>query len=356
MSNTKGEPVKKKSAKRGKGFSVTYTSLRYLAMLEFIPRYPEKVSVDEIMQSLYRREFEIDKRSIQRDLEKLAKPFQLYSSRDGRSKLWSYSDDAPVRFFPSMDEHTALSFQLIQAFLKPLLSPETLDSIAPLFKKSAELLSHRTEFTARWQEKIHVLPLGLSRQPPTIDPEIQETVYQALLYENPLHIFYRPRNSKSIKEYSISPLGLVIRDYVSYVVAAMHDGSQIRQFALHRFKKAYWEDVDVVKYLRPAGFNLAAYAKEEFGFQMGESKTLDLELWLDKDAAKSVGECPVSKRQKLVEQTDGNFLLSATVPNTLELRRWIHSLGQQAEVLQPGFLRAKFAEEFAAMSKRYKTK
>lgn len=353
MSNTKDEPVKMKNSKRGKGFSVVYTSLRYLAMLEFIPRDPESVLVEEIMQALGRRGFEIDTRSIQRDLNKLALSFKLVSSKDGRSRRWSYSDDAPVRFFPSMDEHTALSFQLIQAYMQPLLAPETLDSIAPLFKKSAERLSQRSEPPARWKEKIHVLPLGLPRIPPRIDPEVQEEVYQALLWELPLRIHYRARNSERFKEYFITPLGLVIRDYVSYVVAAMNDDGSIRQFALHRFKDAVTEDDG---YLRPPGFNLAAYAKEEFGFQIGASKTLDLELWLDKEAAVSVAECPISKRQSLVEQADGNFLLSATVPNTLELRRWIHSLGQQAEVLQPAFLRAKFAEEFAAMSKRYKTK
>lgn len=352
MPNAKDELVKRKKPKREKGYSTVYTALRYLDMLEFIPR-EEAVSVEEVMQALERRGHLIDKRSVQRDLQKLAKTFSLVSSKDGRSRRWSYSEKAPVRFLPAMDEHAALSFQLIQAYMQPLLAPETLDSIAPLFKKSAERLSQRSEPPARWQEKIHVLPLGLPRIPPKIDPEVQFQVYQALLWELPLRIHYRARNSRSFKEHFITPLGLVIRDYVSYVVAAMNDTGPIRQFALHRFKDAELEDAE---YLCPDGFNLAAYANEEFGFQMSKSKTLELELWLDKEAARSVDECHISKRQSLVEQADGNFLLSARVPNTLELRRWIHSLGQQAEVLKPDFLRADFADEIAAMSKRYKTR
>lgn len=353
MINMNDKPNKRKSAKRGKGFSVVDTSLRYLAMLEFIPKDPEEVTVEQIMQALDRRGFSIDKRTIQRDLNKLAESFELGSWKDGQSRRWSYSEKAPVRLFPSMDEHTALSFQLMQAFLQHLLPPETLDSIDPWFKKAAVRLSQRKEVAAKWQEKIHVLPLGLPRQPPTIDTKVQEEVYQALLWELPLRIHYRARNSERFKEYFISPLGLVIRDYITYVVAAVNDDGSIRQFVLHRFKDAECEDAE---YLRPTLFNLKAYAKENFGFQMSESPTVDLELWMDEAAAKSVAECPVDKRQKMVEQTDGSFLLLATVPNTLELRRWIYSLGNQVEVLQPSHLRNDFSVEIAAMSERYKAK
>ena len=350
MTTTKDEPVKNKKPKKNKGTSIVETSLRYLDMLEFIPR-DVTVSVKDIEQALERRGYSIDKRTIQRDLNKLAKSFNLRCSRLGKSMLWSFSDDAPVRFFPSMDEHTALSFQLMQSFLKPLMAPQTLDSMEPFFKKSAELLSQRTEVAARWQEKVHVMPLGLPRQAPVIDPDVQETIYQALLHENPLLILYLPRNAKKAKEYLISPLGLVVRDYVSYVVAAMHHDGSVRHLPLHRFKNVDWEGVS---YIRPAGFNLAAYASDSFGFQMGESPTLDLVLWMDKDAAVSVAESPISKKQNLVEQADGGLLLSAIAPNTLELRRWIHSFGNQVEVLEPGYLRVEIAEKIAAMSDRYK--
>jgi predicted DNA-binding transcriptional regulator YafY len=353
MAKMKEVPVKRKSAKRGEGFSVVDTSLRYLEMLEIIPRDPDEITVEAIMQVLERRGFSINKRSIQRDLHKLAPIFKLLPSGNERPIRWSYSDKAPVRLFPSMDEHTALSFQLMQAFMQHLLPPETLDSINPWFRKAAERLSQRKEVAARWQEKIHVLPLGLPRQPPAIDPKIQDEVYQALLYELPLRIHYRGRNSERFKEYLISPLGLVVRDYVSYVVAAKNDDGELRQFLLHRFKDAEIEDGE---YYRPNMFNLKAYAADKFGFQLGPSATMDIKMWLDKDIAINVAECPVDKRQALTEQADGSFLLSATVPNTQELLRWIYSLGNQAEVLQPLTLRNKIKGEFAAVSKRYQTR
>ena len=352
MENMKVESVKKNSPKRGEGFSVGKTSDRYLEMLELIPKEPDEVTAGEIMQVLERRGYNIDIRSIQRDLHKLAPIFRLVSSNE-KPKRWSYSEDAPVRMFPSMDEHTALSFQLMQAFMLHLLPPQTLDSINPWFKKAAVRLSQRKEVAARWQEKIHVLPLGLPRQPPTVDPRIQDEVYEALLYELPMRIHYRGRSSERFKEYLISPLGLVVRDYITYVVAAKNDDGELRQFLLHRFKDAEIEDGE---YYRPDLFNLKAYAKEKFVRQLGPSATMDIKLWLDKDAAISVAECPVDKRQTLSEQADGSFLLTATVPNTQELLRWIYSLGNQVEVLKPDFWRNKVKDEISAALERYQAK
>lgn len=358
MPTTKDEPLKKKP-KKSKGASVDKTALRYLDMLEFIPR-EDDVSVEEIKQALERRGYVIDKRTVQRDLNKLAKTFNLQSSRgDGPSKRWSYAQDAPVKFFPSMDEHTALSFQLMQAFLKPLMAPETLDSMEPFFKKSAELLSQRTEVAARWQEKVHVIPLGLPRIPPTVNHDVQKVIYQALLHEQPLRVHYRSRSSEVYKEHLVSPLGLVIRDHVSYLVLVMNKSGHLGCWPLQRFKDAK-EDLNA-EYSRPDSFNLAAYAKENIGFKMsnaptvmGESPPLELELRMDEISAVSVAECPVSARQTMSKQADGSFLLSASVPDTHELRCWIRSLGQRVEVLAPGHLRAEIAEEIASMFQRYK--
>ncbi len=72
--------------------------------------------------------------------------------------------------------------------------------------------------------------------------------------------------------------------------------------------------------------------------------------YLDKQSAFSVAECPLADRQELVPDGDG-FSLTAVVPNTLELRQWIRSLGPSAEVLEPGFLRTQIAEEIDALSR-----
>lgn len=47
------------------------TTLRYLEMLQLVPRYPQSISTGELQQKLAEQGFDINVRSIQRDLEKL---------------------------------------------------------------------------------------------------------------------------------------------------------------------------------------------------------------------------------------------------------------------------------------------
>lgn len=328
---------------------MTDTSLRYLATLEVIPRYPESITVDQIMLALDRRGFSIDKRSVQRDLLKLSIPFKLICEQEGKQNLWSYDPDKPPSMFPAMDEHTALSFQLVEGSLKNMMPPETVDSMEPWFRMAGERLSSRRGDTAKWQEKIHILPPGLPRLAPRINPDVRDEVYQAILHEYPLNIHYRSRESKASKEHVISPLGLVVRDHVIYLVAAMNEGGSILQFVLHRVKDVQPAEVD---YMRPVAFNLSSYVDEKFGFPLGTSPTFSLKLKLGKQSAISVSDCPLVANQTLVPNGDG-AVLSAEVRNTLELRQWIRSLGIQAEVLEPGFLRAEFAAEAAELASRY---
>ncbi len=40
-------------------------------------------------------------------------------------------------------------------------------------------------------------------------------------------------------------------------------------------------------------------------------------------------------------------------PNTSELKQWLWSMGPEAEVIEPGFLRKEFEEKIASMAKKY---
>lgn len=325
------------------------TAFRYLTMLEYIPREPAFVTVKDVMAEVERQGFSIDRRSVERDLRKLAFMFKMVCDETERPHRWFFPHDVKPSMIPGMDDHAALSFLLMKSFLQPLLPPETLEMIEPWFRKAGERLASRKGNIAKWHEKIHVLPPGLPRQSPRISPEVQEEVYQAVLREFPLRLVHRPRDAKGPKEYLVSPLGLVVRDHLVYLIAALNESGRILQFALHRTQKT--QTVEET-YHRPQGFNLQIYVEENFGFPMGAPRLLELKLRLLKQGAISVSECPLASNQELV--ADGEcFVLTADVPNTYELRQWIRSLGAGAEVIDPGFLRDEFAKEALALARAY---
>lgn len=339
------------------------------AILQMIPRAPNKISTEKILEKLSAAQFEVDLRTVQRNLQTLlaSKEFGVESDgqiKDGKFKKdsaeWWFTDDAPVTLFPSMDDHTALAFRLADAFLQSLMPPETVHALRPFVDEAGRHLAKRRQAAAgKWQDKIHVFPRGLRRKSPPIAKEIRDAIYQALLDEKALHISYATPGRAVPNELTISPLGLIVRDYSLYLIGLPVEQyerpeKQFLSFALHRIRAI--ETLDAVKFLRPAGFTLADHEDALGKPRKGESKYYDLVIRIGARTLVSMRECPLVGRQTLEKDStdaEGRTVLRARVPNTEELRQWIRSLGPNAEVIEPKSLRSEMAEEFATLAQRY---
>ncbi|UCV16675.1 helix-turn-helix transcriptional regulator [Quatrionicoccus australiensis] len=343
--------------------NISIPANRFKAMLQMIPRAPDSISTERLQERLFAAGFEVDLRTVQRNLKDLvvSGEFGLNSEKKGReSARWQYLADAPVTIFPSLDDHTALAFRLADAFLQSLMPPETVHALRPFVDEAGRHLAKRRQAAAgKWQDKIHVFPRGLRRKSPPIAKEIRDTVYRALLDEKALHISYATPGRPVPNEFTISPLGLIIRDYLLYLIGLPveqyeRSEKQILSFALHRIRAI--ETPEAVKFLRPADFSLADHEDSLGKPRKGESNYYDLVIRIGARTLVSMRECPLVERQTLEKDAsdpEGRTLLRARVPNTEELRQWIRSLGPNAEVIEPKSLRADMAEEFATLARRY---
>ena len=343
--------------------NISIPANRFKAMLQMIPRAPESISTERILERLNAGGFGVDLRTVQRNLKDLVESgeFGLASEKKGReSARWHYLADAPMTIFPSLDDHTALAFRLADAFLQSLMPPETVHALRPFVDEAGRHLAKRRQAAAgKWQDKIHVFPRGLRRKSPPIAKEIRDTVYQALLDEKAIYLSYATPGRPLPNELTISPLGLIIRDYSLYLIGLPVEQYERPQkkflpFALHRIRAI--ETLDAVQFLRPVGFSLADHEDPLGKPRKGESKYYDLVIRIGARTLVSMRECPLAGRQTLEKDAtdpEGRTLLKARVPNTEELRQWIRSLGPNAEVIEPKSLRAEMAEEFAILAKRY---
>jgi len=326
------------------------TLIRQWQMLRLIPRHPSKVSTTDLIQLLADEGFEITQRSLQRDLLKLSDIYPL--QRDERSKPygWSWVSDASVMDIPGMDSHTALAFWLADQHLKPLLPKTTLRKLQSHFKAATDKLNHiqTDQGMPGWRNKIRVLHRGPNLQSPVIDEDIQNQVYDALLKNRKLSICYQPRESGQ-KEYDINPLGLVLKDGVSYLVCSIGHYTDIRLLTLHRIIKADILDVPV---LVPTGFNLDDYiASGELDFVI-KGEVLFKAIF-SKSAAFHLAERPLSNDQTIVDQNNGKMLISATILDTSELRWWLLSFGEYVEVLEPQSIRDDMIATIQSAAKVY---
>jgi hypothetical protein len=101
-------------------------------------------------------------------------------------------------------------------------------------------------------------------------------------------------------------------------------GNELRQFLLQRFV-----DLRVLEQVasKPPGFSLDDYiAQGGFGFGSGKTKQVELHVahWL----GVKLLETPLSLDQKIDENADGSWIVTATVPDCQAFDWWVMSMGE----------------------------
>ncbi len=330
---------------------MTDTLLRQWAMLRFIPRHPRKVDTATLQGKLARAGHDINLRTIQRDLNKLSDVLPLVGDT-AKPQGWSWAANAQVMDLPALDPQTALTFKLVESHMRQLLPASTLDYLQPWFHTASGVLDQNGNGLAHWPDKIRVLPRGLPQQAPYIAPEVAEAVYQAVLLERQLRITYPGKGEEpETRTHIVHPLALVVRDRVVYLIGVFDGYTAPRQLAMHRIQSAEMGQ-EVAR--RPEGFSIDAYiAQGEFGMVFNP-QPIRLEAEFFRHVAIHLRESPIADDQVIEDMDEDNVLLRATIPDTLELRLWLRSFGDEVAVIGPDSLREEF-REMAENLKNYYT-
>ena len=103
------------------------------------------------------------------------------------------------------------------------------------------------------------------------------------------------------------------------------------------------------------GFSLdTEIAHGAFDFLLSP-ESIVLAVAMPEFAAVKLRETPLSLDQAIGELADGRVLVRATVANTVQLRSWLLSFGDNVEVLAPADLRAEVAATAVATAGLYAT-
>lgn len=321
---------------------------RLIKTLGIVPRQG-RISVADLHARLASLGFKVTRRTVQRDLNHLAGPFGI-SSDGARPQGWFWPKDAVRVDIPGLDLHTALAFKMAAKYLEPLLPASTFEYLNPWFRDAGEVLARKDGGFAGWVKKVRVLPKGFPLLPPRVRTEVQETLYEALFRGYQARVRYRPAGSRTAKEHLIHPMALVVRDHVAYLVCRIGDHDYATQLVLNRFMSA---ELLKEKAKGLPGFDIDEYiGKGEFGFPKGDGR-IALDVRIHRGAAIHFLENRLSEDQEVIEDTPDHLRFRATVPDTAELRWWVLSLGQRAEVLGPRELRAEMAGIVAEMAAAY---
>ncbi len=326
------------------------TLMRQWQMLRLIPRHPSKVATSDLMQSLADSGFKVTHRTLQRDLIKLSEIYPLRCDNKSKPFGWSWHAGA-VMDIPGMDSHTALAYWLADQHLRPLLPKSTLTKLQAHFDAATKVLNSipTNKGTPAWRNKVRVLHRGPNLKSPAIDEDVQNHVYDALLRHRKLRMTYQARG-KAEKEYELNPLGLILKDGISYLVCTIWDYKDIRLLTLHRIKQANM--MKNTPATVPKGFDLDDYiASGKLDFVIKDRVALKARF--STSTAFHLEERPLSDDQVLTPFDDDNMLLTATVQDTNELRWWLLGFGDQVEVLEPEDMRKDMKQILQSAANQY---
>lgn len=333
--------------------------IRNLVLLGLIPRHPRSIATPELQAALAREGFEVDLRTLQRDLaDKLSPRFQLLCSADDpdpavrrqRPYRWSFAPGAQ-HSLPRISPAAALAMQLAEGHLRHLLPPGVLAQLEPQFEEARRLLqSLGHNPLGHWAQRVRALPNGKALLPARVDPQVWETVADALLHRRQLTVDYLSRSKGAVRRLRLHPKAVVARGPVSYLIASVDGYSDIRHFALHRIQQAQAESTPA----DDAGFDLDAYLPIAAFSPRNGTGTVPLVADVHPQLAWTLRETPLSEDQVLEPLPDTDWMrLRASVPDDVEILRWALSLGDQVTVRTPAAIRKETLEIIASQYRRY---
>lgn len=307
---------------------------RQWSMLQWIPRYPRKTTARELVDRLRAEGRVVTKRTVERDLAALSEIFPL--TADDRSKPfgWSWQKDAPQFSLPGMSPLQAMVLTLAHTHLLPLLPAHLLEPLQPYFRQADSTLRHSLgkRGLANWNKRVAVVQPTQPLLPPKVNGKAVAAIHAAVAQECRLALRYRSRSAGRLVSYHVSPLGLVYRGILGYLVCTIGDYTDPRLLALHRVESARMLDEPA----RPPGdFDLQAYAHSGvLGFM--DNGPIKLVMRMEAPAAEHLYETPLSEDQVIArDDREGWVRISATVHDTSQLRWWLLGFGDQVNVLAP---------------------
>lgn len=310
------------------------TLMRHWRLMELLPRQPRAVAARVIHERLEEAGFKVTRRTVERDLQGLIESgFAIVVDTTQEPYLWSWDAASPTLTLPVPSVADALLLAMVRDYIGPMLPPQMLDALRPYLDRAVQVLegSKANNTLASWRDKVHAVNPNQTLIPPTIDPEINRIVSDALLEEMQLEIVYDSMSGNKGKTINIHPHALIHRGQMSYLVGSCWHYKDMRRFAVHRIKQAKNLQQPITK---QSDFLLDDYLAKGYG-DFGDGGMRNLEIKVSPQLAEYLNECKLSVNQALTPMDDahGWYLLQARLADTPQLKWWLLSQGNELVVL-----------------------
>jgi len=326
------------------------TVSRQWELLRQLPSRAPGITSADLVLKLEDEGYPVSKRTVERDLNELSTQFALECNDKGMPWGWHWKPGASMDL-PGISLSEALSLALVEDAIRPLLPSSMLSALESRFycaRKKLESLADDNH-VARWLDKVASVKPALTMQAPQVPENILETLQKALLEESQLRCQYYSAHLDKTSEMTLNPLALVQRGLVTYLIGTAESYTDIRQFAVHRFRHLEIIDKSTVQGLE--AFNLSDYLDSD-ALQFGSTGKIELQAWISDSLERLVRETPLSTDMLLHKLEDG-YRLQATLSNSWQLHWWILSQGAALVIEKPLSLREEIFSKLKSAAAGY---
>lgn len=203
--------------------------------------------------------------------------------------------------------------------------------------------------------RLRILPDTLRLQPAVVSPMALIAVITALAKGYALDVHYENAQGDQTKA-RIHPQALIQRGPLPYLFALKNEEVEpVRLYALHRLRAA--TALPLIPARQAEDFDLDEAIAEGIA-DFGSGELIVLELRVRGYLSDILQTCPLSEDQDEEDEPDGaafRIRVTATVPSTGQLLRWLLGAGANVEVVAPPDLRQVVAVQAAKMADIYRT-
>lgn len=171
---------------------------------------------------------------------------------------------------------------------------------------------------------------------------------EATVKSNTVEMKYHSMHSDKTTVRKVDPYKIWYFDNTFFLIGKCHLRDEVRTFVVDRIKelRTTRESFSI-----PSDFSFQDYTKDSFG--VIHDKKVEIVVKFDKEVAGYIKERLWHPSQKIKQNRDGSITTTYDVAGTKEIKYWVLSYGQYAEVLEPKTLRDEIKKDLSLALKRY---